>query len=45
MGKEKGLWLYWCQVDGYSTARCSCEGIRYWFPNWKAAEEAAKARS
>lgn len=44
MADEKGLSLYWCDVDGYSTARCSCEGVKYWFPNWAAAEEAARER-
>jgi len=38
----EGLWLYWCEVDGYSTARCACGGIKYWFANWIAAEQAAE---
>lgn len=45
----KGLWLYWCDVDGYTTSRCSCsrgtsQGVRYHFSDWDAAVIAAKER-
>jgi hypothetical protein len=42
--KHKGLWLYWCAVDGYSTARCSCSSEAVWFPNWRTAEKADDER-
>ncbi len=42
--KPRGLWLYWCDVDGYTVARCSCSSVQTWFRNWTEAEKADRER-
>ncbi len=44
--RPRGLWLNWCDVDGYTTSACSCSHGKQkeWFPNWDSAEQADKAR-
>ena len=41
---SKGLWLHWCDVDGYSAADCPCSVGWFWFESWAVAEVADRQR-
>ena len=37
-GEATGIWLYWCETDGFTTSNCSCHsGEKFWFSDWDAA--------